>query len=299
MSIVWLASYPKSGNTWVRAFLTRYLASEEAFDLQNLVGADLSNRRDLFDDLMGVTSSDLTEDEIDLNRPEYHRRLFAETAGPCFAKVHNAWSRNRAGAAIFPADISRGAVLILRNPLDVAPSYAYQIGCDVTFIAERMADRETRISRHGPLYGVDLPQRLLDWGGHAESWLAQAEIPVLALHYEDLLHDPHTGFGAILRFAGLEPDPARMALAISGTSFGTLRSAEAQRGYSGRGAPADRFFRRGVSGGWRDSLPEDVVRRIVDAQRDPMIRLGYADIVAEIDRPAGEAGRDDPDRGIA
>ena len=282
MSVVWLASYPKSGNTWVRAFLTRYLATDGALDLQHLLGADLTNRRDLFDDLMGVTSSDLTEDEIDLNRPEYHRRLFANMPSPCFAKVHNAWSRNRAGAAIFPPEISRGAILIVRSPLDVAPSYAYQLGCETAFIAERMADPETRISRHGPGYGVDLPQRLLDWGGHASSWLEQSEIPVLQVHYEDLLQDPHRGFQSILRFAGIQPDSARVDAAIAGSSFGTLRSAEAEHGYSGRGAQAERFFRRGVSGTWRDSVPSPLARSIVDTHHGVLVKLGYGELVAEI-----------------
>ena len=46
MPIVWLASYPKSGNTWTRAFLTAYLGDEDqAVDINDLEGGPIASSR--------------------------------------------------------------------------------------------------------------------------------------------------------------------------------------------------------------------------------------------------------------
>ena len=64
--IVWLASYPKSGNTWMRAFLTALLNPEKSgLDINNMVPSTIASSRQLFDEMSGVSASDLLPDEID------------------------------------------------------------------------------------------------------------------------------------------------------------------------------------------------------------------------------------------
>lgn len=77
MSIVWLASYPKSGNTWMRVFLTNYLRNADTpADINDLEFMGIATARELFDMYAGFESSDLTHEEIDAARPStvcWHR----------------------------------------------------------------------------------------------------------------------------------------------------------------------------------------------------------------------------------
>ncbi len=73
--IVWLASYPKSGNTWMRAFLSNYLADgDKPVDINSLdTGGPIASARTIFDEAVGVEASDLTQDEIERYRPRVYR----------------------------------------------------------------------------------------------------------------------------------------------------------------------------------------------------------------------------------
>lgn len=93
--------------------------------------------------------------------------------------------------------------------------------------------------------------------------------------YEDLLDDPIAGFGRIVRFAGLEWQPARLARAIDQAQFHRLRAQEAEHGYAERRQTAPTFFRAGVAGSWRRALTRAQVQALLAAHRPMMRRLGY------------------------
>lgn len=57
-TIIWLASYPKSGNTWLRALLTAYLAPDQPLDLAALTGAPVQLDRQALDDACGIASAE-------------------------------------------------------------------------------------------------------------------------------------------------------------------------------------------------------------------------------------------------
>ena len=124
--IVWLASYPKSGNTWTRAFLTHYLVERpDEFDINHLEGGPISSARILFDLNVGVESSCLTAAEIDELRAEAFTQFARESAGTCFIKTHEKWARSASGTEIFPREVTRSVVYLIRNPLDVAISASH------------------------------------------------------------------------------------------------------------------------------------------------------------------------------
>jgi hypothetical protein len=91
--ICWLASYPKSGNTWTRILLSNLLRDDEQDDVDNLsidlVGSIASNRI-RFDALTGLPSSDMTDDEIDLLRPAANRAIAIDSEKLLYTKVHDA-----------------------------------------------------------------------------------------------------------------------------------------------------------------------------------------------------------------
>ena len=284
--VVWLASYPKSGNTWTRAFLAAYLG-EGAFDLNDLGDGLHHGGLRAIDALLGVDPALLRRDEVMAYRPAVAHQLAADLAARgrrTFAKLHSANLAMDAGGLPFPAGAGR-ALYIVRNPLDVAASMApffgwthdravTVLGDDGFVLNERRDGRFMRI----------LPEPLASWSTHVRSWLDAPGVPVHTLRFEDLKADAVGAFTRALEFVGEAPDPGRVALAVEAARFENLRQREADEGFKehARRATAP-FFRKGRVGGWRDELTSEQARRVVADHRETMLRLGYADAVAQVD----------------
>lgn len=285
--IVWIAAYPKSGTTWTRAVLTNYLRDDdEPASINALAGGWGVSNRDNFDELIGIDSADLRPDELERHMPAF-RELLARSLSarppdgalggarePHFAKTHEAY-RGPLGGARFPANGAARVIYLTRNPLDVAVSYAHHlqrsIDQTIQWMNDPAADEAPALRNIRKL----LPSPLTTWSSHVSSWLAQEAMPMHSAHYEDLLADPHAGFGAIVRFAGLAWDRARLNRAIRNAAFPRLQAQEAESGYGERQQTAPSFFRAGVAGSWRTALTREQVRAVVDAHGTAMRQLGY------------------------
>ena len=275
-SIVWLASYPRSGNTWLRALLTNYLTGgEEPASIDALVGGPSPVLREVFDDELGLSSSILTSEEVLRHRPLLHELLAAELPRPTFIKVHDACLPTAGGVLLFPPAATYGAVYIIRNPLDVAVSYAHFWSWPLERGVAELNLPEATLSPPGR--GIDgvLPQRLSTWSGHVASWLDQRELRVHALRYEDLLANPEGTFGAVLRFAGFEPEAGRLARAVEHAGFDRTRAQEERSGFAVKPSTARYFFRSGRAGSWREALSQAQVRALTGAHAPLMERFGY------------------------
>ena len=274
--IVWLASYPRSGNTWLRALLTNYLEDGEGpASIDALVGRLDFQRREVFDDQLGLPSSDLTADEILRARPRLHELLAAELRRPTFVKVHDACLRTAGGSLLFPSSVTCGAVYLVRNPLDVAVSNAHFWNWSIARSVAELCRPDAALSQ--PVGGIHhvLPQPLLTWSGHVASWLDQGELPVHVARYENLLANPAAAFEEVLRFAGLEPEAGRLSRAVERAHFERLRAQEKRSGFFEKPPTARSFFRSGGAGAWRDELSRDQVRAVIDANGPIMERFGY------------------------
>ena len=94
VSVFWLASYPKSGNTWMRVLLANYLRPTEGPVSINALQSDVYPfDRHKFEECTGLESSGLLPDESLRYRSLYHELLAAECPRPSFAKVHDACFR--------------------------------------------------------------------------------------------------------------------------------------------------------------------------------------------------------------
>ena len=304
--IVWLASYPRSGNTWTRALLANLLsAADEPVSVNRIaVGADLdSYDREEFEEWTGASSGSCTDDEADLLRPAFHRARAAradahrpgEGGRPLFGRVHDAFHRNRAGEWLFPDDATAGAVYVLRNPLDVAVSWAFFSGReDFARSIAMLNDCGACLAGRGAL---QLRQRLLDWSGHVRSWTA-APFPVLVVRYEDLLADTVGQLRGIVRFLRLEgaADEGRLRRAAAFSSFARLREREDREGFRGhRWNHRHPFFRSGKSGVWRRHLTPAQARLVVHAHAGTMAAFGYDVSSSPSDPPLqGTRGREAP-----
>jgi aryl sulfotransferase len=274
--IVWLASYPKSGNTWLRVFLSNFQHDDgHPVDINNLELGIVASDRNLFDSVLGVESSDMTEEEIDYYRPRAYRYLAAQSAETLYMKVHDAWGFTSAGDPLIPAAATSSAIYVTRNPLDVAISFAHHLRKSVAETIDRMADETMALSVDKGRLRTQLKQRLLSWSGHALSWLDQRAIPMHVIRYEDMSHRPVETFASAVRFLGWEEDLDRVRRAVAFSSFEILQEQENAHGFKERQSGPALFFRQGRAGAWREVLTEAQVAQIVRDHGPVMRRLGY------------------------
>ena len=273
----WLVSYPKSGNTWMRMMLASLLAGGAPVDI-NQTGEEIGvSTYAEMDEFLGVESSELTEAEIARARPALHAAMLGYAEGPLvLRKVHDRFWRTERGEAVFDGGLTRAAVYILRDPRDVAVSYAHHRGVPLDRVIEVMADPEEALAQSRSGQRKQLSQPVGDWSGHVRSWVEQTEIPVLTLRYEDLRQDPAGGLRAAADFLGIPAGEGAVAAAVAATQFDLLRAQEQANGFRERHSRStDLFFRKGVAGDWKTALSGEQRAEIEARHGEVMGRFGY------------------------
>ena len=274
MGIIWLASYPKSGNTWLRLYLANLFANPtQPFDINALPGFTFGEHRgDFYERVAGRRLSTLSDEEINRLRPRVHRMLARSRPETLFVKTHAAIDVLDNVPTITP-DVTEGGIYVVRNPLDVAVSYAHHLSVPLDEAVSHMGIATNRLAT------VDqfAFQWLGTWSGHASSWLNAPGLRLHVMRYEDMLAKPEQAFGALNAFLGLNPGRERLRKAIRFASFDTVARQERQRGFIERSKVTDRFFRRGKVGAWRDELSEAQVSKLIADHREVMRRVDYID----------------------
>ena len=273
--ILWLASYPKSGNTWTRVFLENYCRPGLQAAAINSLEIMNASYRSYTDDLLGVETSNLTVDEIAQYRAQGLVFLAQQPSKNLILKVHDAFDAVPGGNALFAPQASRGAVYVLRNPLDVAVSYAAYLNEDLNQVIQSMASEKRALAYRTSRLYEQLQQQLRSWSQHVLSWMDQTLIPVRLVRYEDLFFHPAEAFAEVVRFAGLPESPERLQTAIEASSFSTLQKQEQENGFRERPLGAPAFFRKGQVGSWRGVLNDEQRDQIVRDHHEVMLRFGY------------------------
>jgi aryl sulfotransferase len=274
--IVWLASYPKSGNTWLRVFLSNYRTdSGQPKDINALDFGAAASDRNYFDSALGIESSDMTEDEIEQCRPEACRYLAERSAVPLYFKTHDAYVFTPSGAPLIPSDVTRGAIYVARNPLDVVVSFAHYLHRSIDEAIQLLALESTSLSGNSDRLETAFRERLLSWSGHVNSWLDQRAVPVHLMRYEDMYFRPIDAFTSVVRFLGWEEDTDRVRRAVGFSSFEVLRQQEQAGGFREKLPKTGSFFRQGQADSWREVLTKEQVARVIVDQGPAMQRLGY------------------------
>lgn len=325
---VWLASFPKSGNTWMRAIVTALGTHPHLFGVNQLdsgsqpnhVGAALSwlgldprwLERDEVDALRdalvrrwgviedapvdvdahgsaavaGDTSSDAPDEAADPD-PDLDAADARELARrrPLLRKTHEVYRAGPPGREPFPFDATRAAILIVRDPRDVACSYAPFFGVDLDGAVDAMG-REGTGGRPSPA-SMQTAQPWGTWSTHAASWLADnVPFPVHLVRYEDLKRDAAGTLAPVFAAIGLECTDEQLREAVDRVRFDRLQKSEAERGFRETSKKTRTFFRKGAAGGWREELSEDQVAAAEADHAATMTSLGYPLTTTEAARTA-------------
>lgn len=270
-TIVWLASYPKSGNTWTRIFLANYLVNPAGPVPINQVRRFAAGDADV--ELYRKVAPAGFDPADPIAHLGVRDRVLCGIAGNGadlnFVKSHNL-KASIAGVELIPARYTRAAVYMIRNPLDVAVSYARHFGMTADRACQSVSRRGNTTSGGG-----NVKQFLGAWSEHVESWTGTADFPVHVMRYEDMKADPHASFRVMLDRLGIPVDEARLDRAVRFSSFEELQRQESSGGFVEASKNAERFFHSGTTDQWRGQLSDDDIATVLRANEAVMRAHGY------------------------
>ena len=257
--IFWLASYPKSGNTWVRFFLDTYVTGfpVKFSSAYRYVQVDHDCAA-----MQSVCAKPITEmslvDQIIYQPAALANMIVSAKTKDIVMKTHNA-KAVAAGMPLIPTHLSAGAIYLIRDPRDVVLSYASHLGISFDNAVKVMADENHAAhSQINKLYHL-----MSSWSTHVSSWTKQnKDIPVTVIKYEDLLLQPEIMFRKILGALGIAPiNKKAFKFALGQTQFSVLQDVEEKHGFIERSPSSkDKFFRVGKAGQWKTKLTKQYLR---------------------------------------
>ena len=282
----WLASYPKSGNTWMRAFIRNLLNDgKQPANINELNTARIAGDREWLDLVLGFDTAELSADELDRLRPSIYDWA-ARDGDIDYRKIHDAYTRLPDGTPLAGSKSTLGALYLIRNPLDLAASVANHYHCSIDEAIDRMAKPDFALSTSTNRLNRQVRQRLLSWSGHVLSWADAPDLRCEVVRYEDLLVNPQISFTQAATFLGLPTEPDRVRRAIGFCRFDELARQESEFGFTERPTRTTRFFRQGRSQGWQEELTTAQVERIIASHATVMQRYGYLDGAGKpVDQP--------------
>ena len=269
--IVWLASYPKSGNTWTRLFLTSYIADQDEFDPNEaLKGSMHDASRSLMKKTIGVDTQGLDNRVISGMRAGYLAKLAESGPADILIKSHVAnafWN----GVPMIPPALTRAAIYIVRHPFDVAVSFAKHMHFSVDEAIEAMNNPDFKLGSD-----KQVPQPMSSWSKHVMSWLETNQFPRICLRYEDMHRYPGLVFNNVLGMMRLATNSERLSKSLKQVAFRRMQKIEAEHGFNEKPTNGmEVFFAEGKIGTWREVLSKDQIQRLWRDHEQAMTLLGY------------------------
>jgi aryl sulfotransferase len=270
--INWIASYPKSGNTWVRAIVDRIVHPERDLDINALgkTAPSFSRLTQKFVEENGIVLSGSAPGEVRRWWTPVQRQLCEAAGQPIFLKTHNVAARFDSGPFPDPGSTA-SAIYILRDPRDVALSYAWHYKMTLGLAVVALC---TSSAFNIKQEALGLTELLMSWGEHVQGWTSLKSCPLLVLRYEDFLADPAEGVRAVAKFLDKPLSANQVEGVVAATSFDQLKGQEKARGFNESVRP-DGFFRAGTSGQWRDISDQSVFAPLIDKNGRIMRKHGY------------------------
>ena len=231
--IIWLASYPKSGNTWLRSLLASYYFSKDgSFDFKLLDNIDQFPSTQFFRDKKDTFLA--PEDTSNLWLSEQEK--ITQDNKIRFLKTHNALCKINSNSFTNEKNTLAG-IYIIRDPRNIVTSLANHYQVDVNKAFDFMKDeKKALIEKVNERYLGFVP--ILSWVLHQESWIKCTKFPVLTIRYEDLQLETFQTLLKVIKFinklSNLENliNETKAKKSIISCEFEKLKKLENKNGFS-------------------------------------------------------------------
>lgn len=274
--IVWLASYPKSGNTWFRSFIS-VLQKNKDFSINKIQTDGIFSDKAILEINLDIDSDYLSLSEIE----EYKRTAFSYISENgkkiYYFKIHDAFTFSEMdGLPLIPIEPSKVAIYIVRNPFDVALSLANHNNSDIDrTIDDYLINENGFFGKKSNSGGIQFFQLLSTWSMHVESWLKYPTFPVHFIRYEDMKNQPFETFKGAVNAIGLDVTDDQIQEAIEATTFEKLKKQESESGFKEKLIHETSFFFKGETGRWKNELTQQQIYKIREANEPMMRHFGY------------------------
>jgi Sulfotransferase domain len=208
--------------------------------------------------------------EIAAARPRVQERIARDARGMVLIKTHNARIEDQ-GFPLINERASLGAIYVIRNPLDVAVSFASFTGSSIDQVIADMATPSFGINA-----GTDNVYSIMgSWSTQVVSWTHRSDPTTHVVRYEDMLAHSKETFALLAAHVRMHPSEEQLERAISLSTFDKLRASELEGGFHERPRSAPMFFRHGRAGQWQEVMTPAQVARVISLHGEQMWRFGY------------------------
>ena len=277
--IIWLASYPKSGNTLLRSILSSYFYSKEGeFSFKNL---NYISQFPLTSQFMSAGIDIDNDEEVFKNFINVQNFLNQERGKVKFLKTHSALSKMH-GCNFTDLNNTLGAIYIVRDPRNVVNSLAHHNDLSIDEAADTMIDNSKFLLKSVKNCRVFLGS----WSFNYNSWKnLQVKNKYLLIKYEDLINKKKTTMLKILKFLdqlGMKSqlDMVKLNKAIKSTDFKKVKNLEQNETFyegvlDAKTGKRKIFFNLGPSNDWRRLLDDKIKTKLEKTFEKEMVELGY------------------------
>ena len=277
--IIWLASYPKSGNTWVRSFLSAYYYSNDGkFDFKLLEKIKQFPSKDfLSQELRSV--DDAAESWLTAQKKINEQNEF------CFLKTHNIYGAYK-GKNFTTPDFTLGAIYIVRDPRNVLTSLMNHYSLTEDDALKMINSIYRNLIDENNYDDYSSYSFISSWANNYNSWKMSKNIDKLIIKYEDLENKENETFLKILNFTNKllkkddKVDEKIFSSAINTTKFDILKKKEEDEGfveaaYSTKEGKTKKFFNLGKKNNYKILIKPQTAKAVEKLFRKEMKELGY------------------------
>jgi hypothetical protein len=277
--IIWIASYPKSGNTWIRSFLAAYYFCKDGiFDIQNLSKIEDYPNKQFFKDIVkdGEIHKHWEESQINICKNKKIK----------FLKTHNSLIKAFGNDFTHPK-YSLGVIYIIRDPRNVITSVKNHNdfkSYDEAF--KFMKNENAVLSDYKHLKNYAKTTIINSWRINYQSWLQNNFYRRMTIKYEDMVANPEQTFRDLIVFVNTicrfndSFDLSKFNNAMQSTSFKKLQNLEEQgkfleNVYSVKDKKKRKFFYQGPKNDWKNNLNKELVEQMNNYYKEDLKKFNY------------------------